>query len=258
MSETITGADLRAVVAVIEDGHRDEPTAGVPWSVLEGLAGLVPCDLVTLPEGDFVRGRQILFQAVDADGVRDLLVIADPDGTVGTDPEVIWKGVRDFAPCSYGERTGDFARVTRFTDFYSERQLRDIPLIADWWGPAGGRYGMCMSLLACVPAHRRKICFWRSSGPDFTDRERQLVELLRPHIWEIYNEGRQRREPLPHLTPREWEVLRLADQGLGNAEIAETLYLSVATVRKHFENIFDRTGVRTRAAAAAKMLPPYR
>jgi DNA-binding CsgD family transcriptional regulator len=32
----------------------------------------------------------------------------------------------------------------------------------------------------------------------------------------------------------------------------------VATVRKHFENIFDRPGVRTRAAAAAKMLPPYR
>ena len=252
MSETITGADLRAVVAVIEDGHRDEPTAGVPWSVLDGLAALVPCDLVTLPDGDFVRARQLMYQGVDADGKRELLT-----STPSMNPEV-WKGVRDFAVCSYGERTGDFARVTRFSDFYSERQLRDVPLYADWWAPAGGRYGMCMSLLACVPARRRKICFWRSSGPDFTDRERLLVEMLRPHIWEIYGEGRQRREPLPHLTPREWEVLRLADQGLSNAEIAAALFISVATVRKHFDNIFDRTGVRSRAAAAAKMLPPYR
>jgi len=257
MSETITGRDWAAVRAVIEDGHRDEPTAGVPWSVLEGLAGLVPCDLAVMADGDYVRGRQRMSQDVDADGRRRLRVSADPAGTPSTNPQV-WKGVRDFAVCSYGERTGDFARVTRFTDFYSERQLRGVPIYNDWWAPAGGRFGMCMSLLACVPAQRRKIFFWRSCGPDFTDRERQLVELLRPHIWEIYNEGRQRREPLPHLTAREWEVLRLADQGLGNAEIAAALFISVATVRKHFDNIFDRTGVRTRAAAAAKMLPPYR
>jgi DNA-binding CsgD family transcriptional regulator len=31
--------------------------------------------------------------------------------------------------------------------------------------------------------------------------------------------------------------------------------VSVSTVRKHMEHIFDRTGVRTRAAAAALVLP---
>jgi DNA-binding NarL/FixJ family response regulator len=30
----------------------------------------------------------------------------------------------------------------------------------------------------------------------------------------------------------------------------------VATVRKHLENVFNRTGVRTRSAAAALALPP--
>jgi hypothetical protein len=33
--------------------------------------------------------------------------------------------------------------------------------------------------------------------------------------------------------------------------------VSVATVRKHMEHIFDRTGVRTRTAAAALMIPYY-
>jgi DNA-binding CsgD family transcriptional regulator len=113
-----------------------------------------------------------------------------------------------------------------------------------------------MSLLPGVPSHRRKICLWRSSGPDFSDRERQLVELLRPHLWEIYIEGRRRRRAVPGLSRREWEILRLADQGRGNAEIAAILSISVSTVRKHFENIFDRTGVRTRGAACAFMLRP--
>jgi hypothetical protein len=33
------------------------------------------------------------------------------------------------------------------------------------------------------------------------------------------------------------------------------LYISVGTVRKHMEHIFDRTGVRSRSAAAAAALP---
>ena len=49
--------------------------------------------------------------------------------------------------------------------------------------------------------------------------------------------------------------LRLAAQGYGNHDIARELFISVGTVRKHFEHIFDRTGTRTRAAAAALMMP---
>jgi DNA-binding NarL/FixJ family response regulator len=56
------------------------------------------------------------------------------------------------------------------------------------------------------------------------------------------------------ITPREWEVLELAAEGLSNAQIADRLFTSVSTVRKHMEHIFDRTGVRTRGAAVARML----
>jgi DNA-binding NarL/FixJ family response regulator len=62
---------------------------------------------------------------------------------------------------------------------------------------------------------------------------------------------------VPRLSPREWDVLQLAHQGYGNSDIARELFISVATVRKHLEHIFDRTGVRTRTAAAALMIPHY-
>jgi len=74
--------------------------------------------------------------------------------------------VRDFLPCSYGERTGDFASVVRWSDFYTDRELRNVPLFVDYWGTDGTRYGLYISLLPCQPEHRRKICFWRSSGAD--------------------------------------------------------------------------------------------
>jgi DNA-binding CsgD family transcriptional regulator len=43
--------------------------------------------------------------------------------------------------------------------------------------------------------------------------------------------------------------------GYSNADIARILFISVATVAKHMEHIFDRTGVRTRSAAAVLALP---
>lgn len=51
------------------------------------------------------------------------------------------------------------------------------------------------------------------------------------------------------LTPREAEVLKLIATGLSNAEIAETLVVSNATVKTHINRIFYKTGARDRAQA---------
>jgi pimeloyl-ACP methyl ester carboxylesterase/DNA-binding CsgD family transcriptional regulator len=51
------------------------------------------------------------------------------------------------------------------------------------------------------------------------------------------------------LSPREREVLLLMTKGLGNAEIAERLFISEKTVRNHVSNLFDKLGVWTRAQA---------
>ena len=54
------------------------------------------------------------------------------------------------------------------------------------------------------------------------------------------------------LTPREWEVLSLAADGLSGPELAHELVLSPATVKTHLESIYRKLGVRNRAAAVAK------
>jgi DNA-binding NarL/FixJ family response regulator len=51
------------------------------------------------------------------------------------------------------------------------------------------------------------------------------------------------------LTPREAEVLALIAEGLTNAEIADRLVVSAATVKTHVNHIFGKTGARDRAAA---------
>jgi ATP/maltotriose-dependent transcriptional regulator MalT len=57
-----------------------------------------------------------------------------------------------------------------------------------------------------------------------------------------------------NLTAREREVLSLMAQGETNREIAGELGLSPKTVNRHVENIFDKFGVSSRAAAVAKAL----
>ena len=54
------------------------------------------------------------------------------------------------------------------------------------------------------------------------------------------------------LTARELEVLELVAQGLGNAAIAERLFLSQKTVAHHVSSILRKLDARTRAQATAK------
>jgi len=56
------------------------------------------------------------------------------------------------------------------------------------------------------------------------------------------------------LTVRESEVLALMADGSTNREIARSLGLSPKTINRHVENIFDKLGVSSRAAAVAKGL----
>ncbi len=61
----------------------------------------------------------------------------------------------------------------------------------------------------------------------------------------------RRRAALPtSLSTRELEVLRELVRGAGNKEIAAALHIAPATVKRHLENLYEKTGLRTRAAIA--------
>jgi ATP/maltotriose-dependent transcriptional regulator MalT len=55
-----------------------------------------------------------------------------------------------------------------------------------------------------------------------------------------------------NLTTREYEVLELMAKGMSNTEIADSLFLSVSTVKTHASNLFVKMDVRSRAQAIEK------
>jgi len=63
---------------------------------------------------------------------------------------------------------------------------------------------------------------------------------------------------LPMLNARETEVLRLLVQGLANKEIAARMEISESAVKNAIQQLFGKTGVRTRSQLVRVALEQYR
>jgi|KBSSwiS6_1023812.scaffolds.fasta_scaffold30040_1 DNA-binding CsgD family transcriptional regulator len=238
--------DLRALTAVVEDGLRDEPVGLMPWAVLDRLLDLIPADGVQVD--DKVKGREtLLAQCVENGGERYLGRPADDDD------DRFWQLRNDFIACNYSARSGDLVSVTKWSDFYSQAELKSTAFWTEYLAPDGPKYAVHVPLPS-PPGRTRYLWFVRTDR-DFSERDRLLLAVLRPHLSEVFLDAERRLRGIPRLSRRELEVLQLAAQGYSNADIARILFISLSTVRKHMENIFNRTGVRTRSAAAALALP---
>jgi DNA-binding NarL/FixJ family response regulator len=81
---------------------------------------------------------------------------------------------------------------------------------------------------------------------------RKMVGSL---LRELQTQGRRRaivgESGRADLTLREWEVMELMCEGLGTAEIAERLFVSPVTVRRHVSTILRKLGVKNRDDAVA-------
>jgi DNA-binding CsgD family transcriptional regulator len=83
---------------------------------------------------------------------------------------------------------------------------------------------------------------------DFTDRERALLDLLRPYLSSLFKKARAN----PGMTAREAEVLRWVAAGKSDAQIGAILRISPRTVQKHLQNLYQKLGVESRTAAAMR------
>lgn len=104
-------------------------------------------------------------------------------------------------------------------------------------------------------SHTKVFLLARSAGRDFDASDCLLLDVLRPYFAMRYDAARSRsqgldeRGPCGGLTRREREILALVAEGKTNAQIAEQLWISGGTVRRHLENAYAKLGVHTRTAA---------
>jgi DNA-binding CsgD family transcriptional regulator len=240
--------DADLLLAVLDAGRHDDPGPALPWALLEGLLRLVPCDWdVSYQQHDHLRRQSLLLQFLAADGTR---AVIRPGPDEPDDPfwRLWWSSI-----CSWPQRAGDLRSVVHTGDFFgSDRARRADPMHAEV------RPDVTAELMVSMPAppgEARRILFQRSCGTPFSERDRRVLELLRPHLYEVWLDADRRRAGVPQLSPREWEVLALAAAGLSTADIGAALWISVGTVRKHTEHIREKLGVHSIAAAAARALP---
>jgi DNA-binding CsgD family transcriptional regulator len=242
--ETLSGRDLTTLLGIVSDDRSDLPAEGLPLSLLTELAGQIRCE-------------RLAFFGLDS-SQRELWFGQDMPDEGDADNQPFWVHYRDCADCSYPDRSGDLRTVTKLSDFYSARQWHGTGMYSDY----GRAQGMEHELRLCLPAgpsggHGRsvRLMLIRGRGPDFSPRDRALLGLLRPHLYQAYRDAERRRRGIPPLTPRQWDLLNLVAAGHSNSQIARRLGLSPGTVRKHLENIYGRLQVSSRTAAVARAFP---
>jgi len=151
---------------------------------------------------------------------------------------------------SYPLRDLDWAaspQPLRISDVVSQRTFRRSSFYALIAKPSGIEHELKLWLPA-PPGHARFLELARGRGPNFAERDRALLSLLRPHLAKLRARWEWRAR-VDCLTARELEVLQLVAQGFTNREIASRLFISPATVRTHMEHVFEKLGVRSRTAA---------
>jgi DNA-binding CsgD family transcriptional regulator len=250
---TASEADICRLAAIVTAEREDLPAHGLPPSLLSDLMGQVRCDAVAFlgfdsRRQDFWFGQELPEDDGIADDVAEAAV------------QALWQHYWDCAVCSYPDRTGDLRSVVTIADFYSARQWRSSAMYADMYRPQGIQHVLELCLPeppgpSRGPGRTARLFLFRLCGPDFSERDRALLTLIRPHLHQAYLDAERRRASVSPLTPRQAGLLRLVADGHTNAQIARRLGVSEATVRTHLVNIYGRLQVSSRTAAVVRAFP---
>lgn len=235
----LSEADARQMLEVVREAATVDGHAPFPEPVLEALRRLVPCDVVAYHER---RGR----------GGKEVIWTGEPRGSATSEVREASKRYRhrDLLPPVAGAR--------KYSDFLTRREFHRLGLYREVAGPLGIED---MFRLWLDPRGRgdARLEFDRARR-DFRERDRAVLDLLRPHLERFRRNAAARRRSMDRrggrgerITPREREIVELVAVGKTNAEIAKLLWISPGTVRKHLENAYEKLEVHTRTGAVAAL-----
>ena len=152
-------------------------------------------------------------------------------------------------------------RALLLSDFYSLPQLRRTRLYREALKPA--KVGRVLSVGSMGGPGVATLSVTRhETEPDFSARDRRILELLSPHFDQarsvlaretLLRASRADAFKTSGMTARETEVALWLAQGKSNPEIAIILDAQPRTIEKHVERILRKLDVVNRAAAAVAL-----
>jgi DNA-binding CsgD family transcriptional regulator len=164
-------------------------------------------------------------------------------------------------------RTRD-GRPLRFSDIVTREQLHATDLYCEVYAHLGVEHQIAFTLPS---SHQRLMAIALSRRErDYSDEERELLTLARPHLIQAYRNALDftdralKSESTPEigpaerglealgLTPAQARVLRRIATGTSTATIANELQIAQRTVHKHLQRIYEKLDVSDRSAAAAQ------
>ena len=189
--------DLPRLAGIVSEHRDDIPAHGVPLSPLADIAGQIRCDVISF-EG-FDSGGEVTWflQAIRG---HDQISYDGPDDPL---EPVHWQHYWHCQPCSYPDRTGDLRTVITIADFYSQRQWHSTGMYTELYRPKGFEHELMLSLPfgtgRCVPGPGKtlRMFLFRGPGTDFSEADRALLTLLRPHLHQAWLDAERRRHPCP-------------------------------------------------------------
>jgi len=193
---TVRERDLRALAAIVSEDRPDLPDGeGLPPSLLADLMSQIRCDEISFRGVDSAREKKWFMQGIPT----------PPDLASEASQAVDRAYWPHFWACqrfSYPDRTGDLRSVTKIADFYSARQWHFSGMYSDVHRLQGLEHDLQLCLpgpagRAAGPGRTVRLLFWRGPGSDFSERDRALLVLLRPHLQQAYLDAERRRPSSP-------------------------------------------------------------
>lgn len=236
--------DLRRVVDVVSPEAAESDVIEMPEQVLRRLSELIPCAAVSFAVWD-ERKQEVLT-------CHRVCLTEDPGWDDGM-AELFWGGYRECAAVSGLARFGESNQVSEWQEFYSHREFSRMRM-SELYRRQGTYHRMTVRLPPRRGVERRLQIGRERGDPGFTERDKLLLRLLRPHLTGIRDRIESEREAAL-LTPRQLELLRAVARGGTNRQIARDLGVTEGTVRKHLEHVYERLGVHSRTQAVARVAP---
>jgi len=162
--------DFQALLDFLRDSYAIHDLDSFVAHVVSSLPKLVPSDATVYNEYNFKRNRIVWQQ--------------EPVNYAFSGSERIWERYsREHPLLNHFWRTKD-GRAVKFSDFVSQRQLRRTSLYNEFFRPLNIRHQMTFCLreptgfLVAIALNR--------AATDFSERERVMLNLLRPHLMQAY------------------------------------------------------------------------